>query len=532
MLIYNDDREVWHANIGPIFTPQLLALHDELAEIVESNRHDGDKTKPAALVDAYPGLGKSTAVRAYGCGLYRKQVALRGETAPGGDRRVPVIYIALSGNTQIRGLNASICRFYGLPVKGDAETLAERAVDAVLSMKTTAITVDDVHFLAGSRTNSSRMANQLKYLSNVFPVTLIYVGLGPRATSTCTRDSLHTEHRNACGADLSLATAIRLPASGLVLAAQQEVTALLNCDAPSRDVSLAEFKRLYALAWRILRGLHTIVNGAPDVVDTVLAECGGALPKLTDKDVGHDAHNAAVGTALARVALRPGHRHHEALFEWILKADRSLLQREKYNIGALAARWKWSGPELVGRVLAKLDRDATLHARLRYGSASPRPCWPDLSADAVVRRAAMIPAMLWPGWTMRLLPRPKGTADPRVATFRRGCSSFLLLPGAPAELNFERVGPLLGNQDFNSDRDSVERRLYLEHDLAPLASALAQLARALDEHGCPIDYAPDGEPSSPTPRPPSTSMLTHGFAGSRAGTGATSTAFPSCAGSC
>lgn len=178
LLIYNDGREVWHANLGPIHTPQLLALHAGLAEIVESNRQDGDKTKPAALVDAYPGLGKSTAVRAYGCDLFRRQVSLRGETAPSGARRVPVIYIALSGNTQIRGLNAAICRFYGLPVSGDADTLAERAVDAVLTMKTVAIVIDDIHFLAGSKSNSVRMANQLKYLSNVFPVTLIYVGVG------------------------------------------------------------------------------------------------------------------------------------------------------------------------------------------------------------------------------------------------------------------------------------------------------------------------------------------------------------------
>lgn len=84
LLIYNDGREVWHANIGPIRTPQLITLHDELAEIVESNRHDGDKTKPASLVDAYPGLGKSTAVRAYGRSLYRKRIALRGETLPAG----------------------------------------------------------------------------------------------------------------------------------------------------------------------------------------------------------------------------------------------------------------------------------------------------------------------------------------------------------------------------------------------------------------------------------------------------------------
>ncbi|EDY51754.1 AAA family ATPase [Streptomyces clavuligerus] len=178
LLVHNDRREVWHANLGPIDTPQLLALHEDLAEVVESNRQDGDKTKPAALVDAYPGLGKSTAVRAYGRALFRKQIALRGESAPRGDRRVPVIYIALTGNTQIRGLNAAICRFYGLPTSGNADTLAERAVDAVLSMKTIAIIIDDVHFLAGSHSNQTRMANQLKYLANVFPVTLIYVGVG------------------------------------------------------------------------------------------------------------------------------------------------------------------------------------------------------------------------------------------------------------------------------------------------------------------------------------------------------------------
>lgn len=177
LLVHNDGREVWHANLGPIDTPQLLALHADLREIVESNRQDGSKTKPAALVDAHPGLGKSTAVRAYGCDLFKRQVNLRGDTTAAGARRVPVIYIALSGNTQIRGLNAAICRFYGLPVKGDADTLAERAVDAVLSLKTVAMIIDDIHFLAGNKSNSIRMANQLKYLSNVFPVTLIYVGV-------------------------------------------------------------------------------------------------------------------------------------------------------------------------------------------------------------------------------------------------------------------------------------------------------------------------------------------------------------------
>ena len=177
---YNDRRAVWHANIGPIKTPQLLGLHGDLAEIVEANRHDGDKAKPAALVDAYPGLGKSTAVREYGREFWRAQVALRGETTPEGHRRVPVIYIALTGNTHIRGLNAAICRFYGLPDRGDADTLAERAKDAVLSLRTAVFLVDDIHFLAPSHAdaNAVKMANHLKFLANTFPVTLIYVGVG------------------------------------------------------------------------------------------------------------------------------------------------------------------------------------------------------------------------------------------------------------------------------------------------------------------------------------------------------------------
>jgi hypothetical protein len=64
-----------------------------------------------------------------------------------------------------RGLNAAICRFYGLPDRGDADTLAERAKDAVLSLKTSVFLVDDIHFLAPSHadTNAVKMANHLKF---------------------------------------------------------------------------------------------------------------------------------------------------------------------------------------------------------------------------------------------------------------------------------------------------------------------------------------------------------------------------------
>jgi hypothetical protein len=180
-LAYNDSRAVWHANLGPIRTPQLLTLHDGLAEIIETNRQDGDKNRPAALVDAYPGLGKTTAVLDYARSYHRQQVALHGDTTTDGHRRVPVVYLALSGNTQVKGLNEAICRFYGLPTNGTTDRLAARAVDAVLSMHTTVMVIDDIHFLDVRRRDAKAMANHLKFLSNAFPVTLVYIGVGVTA---------------------------------------------------------------------------------------------------------------------------------------------------------------------------------------------------------------------------------------------------------------------------------------------------------------------------------------------------------------
>jgi hypothetical protein len=177
-LRYDDQRMVWHANLGPIRTPQLLALHDRLAEAVESNRQDGDKVKPGVIVDAYPGLGKTTAVLAFARQFHLDQVALRGETTREGHRRIPVVYVALTANTSMRSLNEAICRFYGLPLGGNADQLAARAADAVLSCGSPLLLIDDIHFLDMRRRDARVMANHLKHLANTFPLTLICIGVG------------------------------------------------------------------------------------------------------------------------------------------------------------------------------------------------------------------------------------------------------------------------------------------------------------------------------------------------------------------
>jgi hypothetical protein len=182
---YDQARAIWHANLGPIRTPQVDAMFDELEEICGSNRQDGDKVRPAAVLDALPGLGKTTAALAFGRWFHRDQIDLHGPqagTSDGSWQRIPVVYLGLTSHTTMRSLNAMLCRFYGLlPERGNADVLAHRAAGCVTGCKTRLIIVDDVHFLDVTRRDGREVANHFKWLSNVFPVTFLFVGVGLRA---------------------------------------------------------------------------------------------------------------------------------------------------------------------------------------------------------------------------------------------------------------------------------------------------------------------------------------------------------------
>ena len=177
---YDEQRAVWHANLGPIVTPQMQTLFCELDEIVGSNRQDGDRVRGAAVLSALPGLGKSTIAVCYGVRYHREQIDLYGERTPEGHLRVPVAYLALTSSTTMRSLNSALCRFFDHPgwAKGNAGLLAERATDCVLSCQTRLIIIDDVHFLDMNRRDGREVANHFKWLQSQFPVTFMFVGVG------------------------------------------------------------------------------------------------------------------------------------------------------------------------------------------------------------------------------------------------------------------------------------------------------------------------------------------------------------------
>jgi len=79
---YDEDRHLWHANFGTIATPQLKEVREELELIVSSNRQDSDRVRGAAVIDGFPGLGKTTTANLFARDFDRTARLLDGETTP------------------------------------------------------------------------------------------------------------------------------------------------------------------------------------------------------------------------------------------------------------------------------------------------------------------------------------------------------------------------------------------------------------------------------------------------------------------
>lgn len=177
---YNRQRREWHANLGPIRTPQLAALHEDLWDIVDSNFQDGDKAKGAVAIDAFPGLGKTTSVLDFARKFHRREMMEQGAETSEGHERWPVCRVGLTGNTGMVDFNRAMLSFYAHPgtARGNAAHFAHRALDCVLTCETKLLIVDDLHFLRWRNNVGVEISNHFKYIANEVPVTLIFVGVG------------------------------------------------------------------------------------------------------------------------------------------------------------------------------------------------------------------------------------------------------------------------------------------------------------------------------------------------------------------
>ncbi|KRQ29535.1 hypothetical protein AOT83_23745 [Mycobacteroides sp. H001] len=177
---YNKERRLWHANMGTLRTPQLTRLHDHLWDDIGSNLQDGARAKGAVAVEGDSNLGKSTAVELFAKAFHLREIEENGGLTDDGHERHSVARVTLSGNPTIRDLNGSLLHYFAHPgrYRGTAGEFSRRALDLFLACEVRLLIVDDLHFLRWESADGSKVSNQLKHLSNDFPITLLLVGVG------------------------------------------------------------------------------------------------------------------------------------------------------------------------------------------------------------------------------------------------------------------------------------------------------------------------------------------------------------------
>ena len=174
---YDDARNLWHANTGVLRTNQLEELHGHLWDVMEGSRQRGNSTKGAVALEGDSSLGKTTAVEQFAKEYHLRVIEQYGPRTPEGHERWPVARVTLSGHPTMKALNKSLAYYFAHPARtGNAEDYARAALELFQSCRVRLLIIDDLHHLRWTTADGEEVTNHLKFLANVFPITLILIG--------------------------------------------------------------------------------------------------------------------------------------------------------------------------------------------------------------------------------------------------------------------------------------------------------------------------------------------------------------------
>lgn len=305
-------------------------------------------------------------------------------------------------------------------------------------------------------------------------VRIMLPGRTLHPAGTCTRSIARGQ---ICGADLTGAAALNLEPGHRVLKAQQWIDTLLaqpdhaEIHAVINDLAACSRWLARTIDESDLRGMGAVLTQAWHAGLGLLASPSGRFRPLPAAVQGVVTHAAlpflTADTATAVNALQA------------LRSRRTTANA--IPAGMTQAAWSRLSPGTQHRFLRAADRVLRPVDRVRWCSRTPRAATPDPSGLQAARRVRCVPQLLWPGWTVRLMP-PEGVND---NLFRGVASALLLLPGEPV-LNTrgitDRLHPYLPNAMAGVLRFAVTSG----HD--DMLTAICNLAHYLDTHASLIDY--------------------------------------------
>jgi hypothetical protein len=242
----------------------------------------------------------------------------------------------------------------------------------------------------------------------------------------------------------------------------------------------------------VARATASALTGAaapPAAATEVLAELGpgpGAAASVLARPGGGPRRQlapvTAFGVTIADIMLHGRHDDPDPVIAaWL--AGNTSSRRSTSSPADVLIHWDRASPAMQAALARPLAARLDTFYQLRYRAVADPARIPDPARAQ--ERAAALPSLMWPGWALRLMP-PGGFDFLR---YRAALAIMLAIAVTGAE-DYRTAQQLLGLEPFLPDRLATFTARLRQHGvLEPVTTAVCQLARKLDEHGAPVDYA-------------------------------------------
>jgi hypothetical protein len=172
--LYDCARQDYHSELTLVATPDILKITRAGQRLIVSNRGK-QLGRKGLIVSGASGTGKSTSITQLGK-IHQVDVERR---APGGDGRIPVVYIIVPPDATPKMVAIEIAEFLGLPYSSHENPhFITRAVAGVLrKVGCSLVLVDEVHRLDLRTRKGAAASDELKYFFDSVSATFVYAGL-------------------------------------------------------------------------------------------------------------------------------------------------------------------------------------------------------------------------------------------------------------------------------------------------------------------------------------------------------------------
>jgi hypothetical protein len=300
----------------------------------------------------------------------------------------------------------------------------------------------------------------------------------------------------SCTSDPAGTPAVALPAGGHVLAAQRHADTLIAAllESRGRPAETAALQQQLDDIHAVARAAVSALTGTaapPAAATAALAELGAgpgpdAAASVLARPAGGPRRQlapvTAFGVTIADVMLHGRHDDPDPVIAaWL--AGNTASRRSTSSPADVLIHWDRASTALQAALARPLAARLDTFHQLRYRAIAGPARIPDPARAE--ERAAVLPSLMWPGWALRLMP--PGAFD--FLRYRAALAMMLAVAVTGTE-DYRTAQQFLGLEPFHSSRlATFTARLRQNGILEPVTSAICRLARQLDKHGTPIDYA-------------------------------------------